>query len=157
LIKKGYKDLEIYQLAYNRAMDVHTLSMKLPKYELFEEGSQLRRSTKSIVTNIVEGYGRRKYKNDFIKFLIYAHSSCDESKVHLNFIYDSGYISKKQFKKFYESYDKIGQKVYNLIVTTGAIMIYIIVRDFGFFISHSMITIRTFPFTIHHYTNPFAR
>ncbi|MCX6171922.1 MAG: four helix bundle protein [Flavobacterium sp.] len=49
------------------------MSLLLPKYELYELGSQLRRSSDSIVTNIVEGYGRKRYKSDFIKFLVYSH------------------------------------------------------------------------------------
>lgn len=55
----------------------------LPKFELYEEGSQIRRSCKSIRSNIVEGYGRRDYKQEFIRFLTYALSSCDETTDHL--------------------------------------------------------------------------
>ena len=54
---KNYKDLEIYQLSYELAIKVHKMSLKLPKYEIFEEGSQLRRSSKGITSTIVEGYG----------------------------------------------------------------------------------------------------
>ncbi|MEZ4906476.1 MAG: four helix bundle protein [Saprospiraceae bacterium] len=53
--------------------------MQLPNYEMYEQGSQIRRSSKSIKDNIAEGYGRKKYKADFIKFLIFAHASCDET------------------------------------------------------------------------------
>ena len=90
---KSYRDLEIYQLAYELAMKIHHMSLKLPKYELYEEGSQIRRSSKGIASCIVEGYGRRKYKKDFVKFLVYAQASCDKTELHLNFIHDSGYIS----------------------------------------------------------------
>ncbi|WP_426479099.1 four helix bundle protein [Chryseobacterium sp. CBSDS_008] len=58
-------------------------SLFLPKYELFELGSQLRRSSDSVITNIVEGYGRSSYKNDYIRFLIYNHASNDETINHL--------------------------------------------------------------------------
>jgi len=44
-----------------------------------------------------EGYGRRRYKNEFIKFLVYAQASCDESEVHLNFMHDSGYINEQEY------------------------------------------------------------
>ncbi|MEN8137679.1 MAG: four helix bundle protein [Bacteroidota bacterium] len=69
---KSYRDLEIYQMAYQLAVEVHLLTMKLPKYELYEQGSQVRRSSKSIKDTIVEGYGRRRYKADFIRFLFYS-------------------------------------------------------------------------------------
>ncbi|AHF15048.1 four helix bundle protein [Niabella soli] len=67
---KSYKDLNIYQEAHRLALLVHRLSMKLPKFELYEEGSQVRRSAKAVSTAIVEGYGRKRYKADFIRFLV---------------------------------------------------------------------------------------
>ena len=62
----------------------------LPKFELYEEGRQIRRSIKSVKSNIVEGYGRRRYKQEFIKFLTYSLASCDETTDHLETIYESG-------------------------------------------------------------------
>ena len=85
----SYRDLEIYTLSYDLAIKIHKMSLKLPKYEMFEEGSQIRKSSKGISSCIVEGYGRKKYKADFIKFLVYAHASCDETILHLNFIGDT--------------------------------------------------------------------
>ena len=85
---RSYKDLEIYQLSYELAVKVPKFTLRLPKYEQYEEGSQIRKSSKGITSCIVEGYGRKKYKADFIKFLIYSHASCDETIVHLNFIQD---------------------------------------------------------------------
>ena len=70
----SYKDLEIYKLSYDLAIKIHKMSLELPKYEMYEEGSQIRRSSKGITSCIVEGYGRKKYKAEFVKFLIYAHS-----------------------------------------------------------------------------------
>ena len=79
----NYRDLEIWQLSRELTVDVHKMTLhKLPKFEMFEEGSQIRRSMKSIKSNIVEGYGRRRYKQDFIRFLVFAHSSCDETIDH---------------------------------------------------------------------------
>lgn len=112
---KNYKDLEIYSLSYKLAMDIHKISLLLPKYELYEEGSQIRRASKSIPVNIVEGYGRRYYKYEFIKFLIYALASCDETQVHLDFIFDSEYIKKEQYDYFKEEYDKLGRKINKFI------------------------------------------
>ena len=83
---KSYKDLSIYQTAFQLAKEVHVLSFKMPKYEIYELGSQARRSAQSIRANIVEGYGRRKYKADFIKFLVYADGSLLETESHLNMI-----------------------------------------------------------------------
>lgn len=83
---KNYKDLEIYKKAFELAILVHSLSLKLPKTEQFEFGSQIRRSAQSIRSNIAEGYGRREYKAEFIRFLIFSQSSCDETSSHLEML-----------------------------------------------------------------------
>ncbi len=83
---KGFRELEVYQKAFSLAIRVHTLTMELPKYELFEQGSQVRRSSKSIKDNIAEGFGRRRYKAEFIRYLIFAHASCDETMSQLELI-----------------------------------------------------------------------
>ena len=49
---QGYKKLKIYQLAHDLAVRVHKMTMDLPKFETFEEGSQIRRSSKSVSSNI---------------------------------------------------------------------------------------------------------
>lgn len=85
---KNYKDLEVYKLAYEYALEVHEMSMRLPKYELYEQGSQIRRSSKRIKDTIAEGFGRRRYKDEFVRFLIFAHSSCDETISQLSMISD---------------------------------------------------------------------
>ena len=74
----GFRELKIYQTAYQLAIQVHKASLKLPKVELYEQRSQVRRSSKSVKDTISEGYGRRRYKADYVKFLVYAQSSCDE-------------------------------------------------------------------------------
>ena len=63
--------------------------MKLPKFEMYEEGSQIRKSSKTTKATIVEGYGRRRYKQDWIKFIVYALSSNDETLDHLENLWDT--------------------------------------------------------------------
>jgi four helix bundle protein len=66
----NYEDLEIWKLANELVVSIHEMTMKdLPKFEMFETGSQIRRSIKSVKSNIVEGFGRRAYKNEFLHFL----------------------------------------------------------------------------------------
>ena len=112
---KSYKDLEVYKLSYELAVKIHKISLKLPKYELYEEGSQIRRSSKGITSCIVEGYGRRKYKADFIKYLVYAHASCDETILHLNFIKDTDEFDKNELNIFLDNYDELGRKINQFI------------------------------------------
>jgi len=108
---KSYRDLEIYQSSFQLALELHDLSLKFQKFEIFEEGTQLRKSSKSIPATIAEGWGRRFYKNEFIKFLIYALASCDETLVHVDFVYHSKYISGDQYKGYADRYNVLGKKI----------------------------------------------
>ena len=108
----SYKKLEIYQNALNLFVSIHKFSLLLPNYEKYELGSQIRRSADSVVSNIVEGYGRKKYKAEFLKFLIYANSSCDETKNHLEKI---GLIYEDKLAESIEviaGYEKLGRQIF---------------------------------------------
>ena len=85
----SYRKLQIWILAREIVIEVHKMTMKLPKFELYEEGSQIRRSSKTTKATIVEGYGRRRYKQDWIKFIVYALSSNDETMDHLENLWDT--------------------------------------------------------------------
>ncbi len=113
----NYKDLEIYILSHTLAVKVHKMTLKeLPKFEMYEEGSQIRRSSKSIVSNIVEGFGRRRYKREFIQFLTYSLASCDETKEHLELLFDTKSMkNKEQFEYFLSGYEELGSKLSNFI------------------------------------------
>ena len=87
------------------------MSLRLPKYEQYEEGSQIRKSSKGVSSCIGEGYGRRRYKNEFIKFLVYAQASCDETEVHLDFIHESGYVNDNDHAKLKDENNKLGRKI----------------------------------------------
>ena len=110
---KSYKDLDVYNIAFELAIKVHHITLELPKYEVYEQGSQVRRSSKSIKDNIVEGYGRRRYKADFVKFLIYAHASLLECKSQLEMIQDL--YDANEINVLIKEYDKLGAKLYTFI------------------------------------------
>lgn len=61
---KSYEDLDIYKISLSLFYEIHKASLLLPKYELYELGSQIRRSADSVNSNIVEGYGRRIWKKE---------------------------------------------------------------------------------------------
>lgn len=89
----SYKKLQIWILAREIVIEVHEMTMRLPKFEMYEEGSQIRRSSKTTKATIVEGYGRRRYKQDWIKFLVHALSSNDETMDHLENLWDAKSLS----------------------------------------------------------------
>jgi four helix bundle protein len=109
---KGYRDLEIYQESKRLAIEIHELSIKLPKFEMYEDGSQIRRSSKSVTSAIVEGYGRRRYKADYIKHLIYAQSECDETMLHLDFLFEcDSFTDSKKYEQLKSEYDVLSKRI----------------------------------------------
>lgn len=113
---KSYRDLNIYKEAHQLAVKIHQLSLRLPKFELYEEGSQIRRSSKAISAAIVEGYGRKKYKADFLRFLIYAQSECDETVEHLDFLFETGSFDDKEKHEILKSgYLKLSKQINSFI------------------------------------------
>jgi four helix bundle protein len=111
---KGYEDLEIYQQAYELAIEIHKISLTLPKFELYEQGSQIRRSSKSIKDTIAEGYGRRRYKNEFIRYLVFSHASCDEVLSQLKMI-NQLYFKDNPLDRLLSDYDHLGRKINKFI------------------------------------------
>ena len=109
----GYKNLEIWQIARELVIDIHKMTLKkLPKFEMFEEGAQIRRSSKSVKSTIVEGYGRRRYKQEFLRFLTYALGSNDETIDHLETLFDTGSLTDRPlYDKLHERADMLGKKL----------------------------------------------
>lgn len=110
----SYNDLEIYKLAYKLAIEIHSMSLILPKFEIYEEGSQIRRSSKSVGANIVEGYGKRTYKNDFLRSLTVAHAECDETIYHLDILFETKSLTDLNKYDFLKAeYTKLSKMIYN--------------------------------------------
>lgn len=116
----GYGDLDVYQLAHGLGVAMHTFSLTLPKYELYETGSQLRRASKAISVNIVEGYGRKRYKADFIKFLVYAIASCDESTEWMRYVKECHPDLAEKADLLLRDIDALGRKLNNFIKAVDA-------------------------------------
>lgn len=112
-----YRNLDIWKLARKAAVEIHKMSLsELPRFELYEEGSQIRRSSKSVVANIVEGYGRRRYKADFIRFLTCALASCDETREHLEILRETGSLKNEDlYDRLDLQNDELGRKLNRFI------------------------------------------
>ena len=115
----NYRDLEIWVLARQLTGEIHKMTLNdLPNIERYEEGSQIRRSIKSVRSNIVEGYGRRRYKQDFIRFLTYALASCDETTDHLEILHETGSLGNAHlYEAIHEHLDELGRKLNNFIAS----------------------------------------
>lgn len=113
-MSKTYKDLDVYKISFRLFIETHQFTFNLPKYEMYELGSQIRRSADSVNSNIVEGYGRR-YKKDFIKFLVYAHSSNLETVNHLKKIVLLYPNSSNTALSLEKEYDNLGGKLHKFL------------------------------------------
>jgi len=110
----SYKKLEIWQLAKELVIDIHRMAIEvLPKFEAFEEGRQIRKSIKSVKSTIVEGYGRREYKQEFLRFLSYAVASNDETLDHLETLFETGSLANKDlYNKLSGKLNTLGKKLH---------------------------------------------
>jgi four helix bundle protein len=111
----AYKDLEIYKKALELFFKAFHLTMKLPKFELFEQGSQLRRSADGVVSQIVEGYGRRRYKADIIKYLTYSYGSSIESTNYCIKIRGTHPDFTNEFEQLEKEYNVLSGKIFRYI------------------------------------------
>jgi len=112
-----YKDLEIWKIANDLENDIHYMTLNdLPVFEKFETGSQIRRSIKSVKANVAEGFGRKRYKKDFIHFLTIAKGSADETMNHLESLFMTNSLKdKKKYDKLHENLDKLCRKLFRFI------------------------------------------
>lgn len=114
-MSQTFNDLKVYQIAYQLTGKIELLVRQLPRSESFRHTDQILRSSRSIVANIVEGFGRKQLKGDFMKFLNYAMASCDETQAHLNLIYSSGLIQKEEYINLIKQYKNLSVRLLNFI------------------------------------------
>jgi len=109
----SYKKLEIWALARELVIDIHKMSLNdLPKFEMYEEGSQIRRSIKSVKSNIVEGYGRRRYQKEYIRFITYSLASNDETTDHLENLFETQSLQKEDmYDDLHKRLELLGKKL----------------------------------------------
>lgn len=121
----SYKNLEIYQLAKEIAIEIHFMTLNdLPKFEMFEGGNQIRRSSKSVKSNIVEGYGRRMYVAEYIRFLTIAIASNDETLDHLETLYETKSLQdENKYQLLHDKINILGKKLNKFIQSVQKSMI----------------------------------
>jgi four helix bundle protein len=110
----GYKKLRIWQDARDLTIAIHGMTLRnLPKFEMYEEGSQIRRSMKSVKSNIVEGFGRRRHKAEYIRFLDFSYASALETVDHLETLHDTGSLTDIEiFASLNERLIHLSQSIY---------------------------------------------
>lgn len=117
---EGYRKLEIYKRSHELAVKVHAMTLTLPKFEMYEEGSQIRRSSKSVSVNIVEGYCLRKYKNEFLLYLNRSYASAEETIEHLELLFQTKSLTDENiYTHLKQNYTELCKMIFAFIQSVG--------------------------------------
>ncbi|MHC4216093.1 MAG: four helix bundle protein [Planctomycetota bacterium] len=101
------RDLEVYRLAFQVAMEIFEISKNFPDHEKYSLTNQIRRSSRSICTNLSEGWRKRRYRAVFINKLSDSGQESAETQTWLEFALTCGYIDRAQFDELDEKYEHI--------------------------------------------------
>jgi four helix bundle protein len=113
----NYRNLKIWKLADEIIVDIHRMTLnEIPRFEIYETGSQIRRSSKSVKSNIVEGFGRRQSKKEFLMFLRYAIASNDETLDHLETLFKVGSLKNRVlYEDLQQKITELGRMLYGFL------------------------------------------
>ena len=112
---RGYRDLKVYALAYQLALDIHEITKGYPKEEKYSLTDQIRRSSRSVPANLAEAWKKRRYEKTFISKLIDCAGEAGETEVWLDFSKDFEYINNEQYQDLMERYDEVNRMLYGMI------------------------------------------
>jgi len=110
---KTFRELIVWRKAHELVLKIYKITLSFPREERFGLISQIRRSSCSIATNIVEGFKRRGNK-EFIRYLNISDASLEETKYHLILSQDLGHIKSADYQLLYGLCDEIGRMLSGL-------------------------------------------
>jgi len=114
---QGHKDLKVYQLAYKLAMEIFNESKTFPIEERYSLTDQIRRSSRSVATNIAEAFRKRRYRNMFVNKLSDSDTEATETQVWLDFSLDCGYLARGSYEKLVKGYEEVGKMLGSMMST----------------------------------------
>jgi four helix bundle protein len=103
-----YRDLEVFKFSYRLALDVSKTARGFPAFEQFEIARQLRRASRSIAANVVEGWSKRSSTAEFKRYLQIAIGSCDECKFWIQLSKDEGYMPEAKYHELLNEFNRLG-------------------------------------------------
>jgi len=112
---KGFRDLIVYQKSYKLALEIFEITKTFPKEEKFLLVDQMRRSSRSVPANIVEGWAKRKYPKSFVSKLIDALGEEAETEVWLDMSKDLEYIDKETHSRLINEYTEVAKMLNSMI------------------------------------------
>jgi len=104
---KGFRDLKVYQAAFSTAMEIFQLSKGFPPEERYSLTDQIRRSSRSVCTNLSEGWRKRKYPAVFANKLSDSMQEASETQAWLDFCLACGYLDETTVRRLDEKCEKI--------------------------------------------------
>src|SRR5438067_11982887 len=117
------KELKVYQLAHEFAMDVFALTKNFPPEERYALTSQIRRSSRSVCLNLREAWAKRRYEAHFVSKLTDCDGENSETDSSLDFACDCGYISPQQHATLVALCGEIGKMLGSMIKNRSAFLI----------------------------------
>jgi four helix bundle protein len=105
----SFKSLKVYRLAYDTAMEIFEISKDFPKEEKYSLTDQIRRSSRSVCSNIAEAYRKRRYPKNFTSKVSDADGEASETMVWIDFAFDCNYISEEIKEKLLIKYNEVGK------------------------------------------------
>lgn len=103
----SFRELEVYQVAFERAMEIFELSKSFPAEEKYSLTDQIRRCSRSVCSNIAEGWRKRRYPAHFVSKLTDSESEAEETRVWLKFASRCGYMERERAIQLDKEYDGI--------------------------------------------------
>jgi four helix bundle protein len=112
---RAYRDLDVYNLSYTLAMEVFRLSACFPREERYALTDQIRRSSRGICGNIVEGFAKRRHQNVFKNSLNNSLGESEETKLWLDFAFDCDYIAPDEHGRLTTGYAQVSAMLWTLM------------------------------------------
>lgn len=111
-----HKDLRVFQSAFVASMEIFVLTKSFPKEETYSLTDQIRRSSRSVCSNLAEAFRKRRYPKAFISKLSDCEGEAAESQVWLDFALECGYINNEKYEQLYTEYNMILGMLVKMIV-----------------------------------------
>ena len=105
----SYKTLIAYKKAFALSMKIFKVTKSFPREEMFGLTGQIRRSSRSICSNLAEGYRKRRYEAHFVSKLTDADTENSETHVWLDFALACEFISQEEYNELYFATEEIGK------------------------------------------------
>jgi len=115
-----HQELEVYKKAFDLAMQIFEISKSFPKEEMYSLTDQIRRSSRSVCSNIAEGWRKRRYQAAFASKLSDAEAEAAETQTWLEFSVRCGYLDRMAGKKLFMAYDEVIAMLVSMINHSGA-------------------------------------